>query len=155
MLMLDEITSYYKAITQQREKVLTALAGAPSEAWNWTPTSDATNSLFVLATHVIGSEHGWIFEILGQRARTRNRPAEFMAQGTSLDALRAEYARVADQTRQVLESLTEADLETTRAREGHDDVSVRWILLHVVEHSSEHLGQMELTKQLWETRGPS
>lgn len=156
--MLTEVSEYLNSIERQRARIFATLENAPSESWNWAPSGDETNSLFVLATHVIGSEHGWIFEILGRGAETRNRPAEFRAmadiaaKAESLDALRAEYERVAKQTRAIFENLTEQDLTTTRYRESHGEVSVRWILLHVIEHSSEHLGQMELTKQLWEAK---
>lgn len=37
-------------------------------------------------------------------------------------------------------------------REGHGDVTVRWILLHIFEHSSEHVRQMGLTQQHWEKK---
>ena len=154
--MLHEVSEYLNSIERQRAKIFATLENAPRESWNWAPSGDETNSLFVLATHVIGSEHGWIFEILGNGAQTRNRPAEFVAMadiaamGNSLDTLRAEYERVGNETREIFEHLTEQDLSTTRYRESHGDVSVRWIILHVIEHSSEHLGQMELTLQLWE-----
>lgn len=148
--MLPEVQEYLKSIESRRAKIFATLESAPPEAWNWTPTNDETNSLFVIATHCIGSEHGWIFEILGRGARTRNRSAEFFVKGNALDELRAEYEQVGKETRQVLSALTNDDLLTTRFRESHGDVSVRWIILHVIEHLSEHLGQMELTKQLWE-----
>lgn len=148
--MLTQVTEYLQSIETQRGKIFDILASAPREAWNWVPAGDETNSLYVIATHVIGSEHGWIFEILGRGEQTRNRPAEFQAKGNSLDALRAEYERVGNATREIFEKLTEQDLTDTRHRESHDDVTARWIILHVIEHSSEHLGQMELTKQLWE-----
>jgi uncharacterized damage-inducible protein DinB len=151
--MLPEVAQYFDSIERQRTRIFQTLEQASSDAWNWTPTNDETNSLFVMATHVIGSEHGWIYEVLHDGPKTRNRPAEFLAKGNSLEPLRAEFQRVAEQTRQVLEGLTEADLASTRHRASHGNVTVRWILLHVIEHSSEHVGQMELTKQLWERRG--
>lgn len=149
-MMLPEIAEYLKSLETRRKKVWETLANAPPEAWNWTPTKDETNSLYVLATHCIGSEHGWIFEILGNGARTRNRPAEFVARGDALDELRARYEQVGNETREVMSALTEDALLTTRHRESHGEVTVRWIILHVIEHCSEHLGQMELTRQLWE-----
>lgn len=150
--MVPEIAEYLQAIERVRTKIFETLEQAPHESWNWAPTSDETNSLFVMATHVIGSEHGWLYEILGNGEKTRNRPAEFLAQGNSLDALRAEYDRVANQTGQVLTALTENNLSAMHYRESHGNVSGRWIILHVIEHSSEHLGQMYLTKQLWEQK---
>lgn len=148
--MLPEITEYLDSLDRQRTKIFETLEGAPREAWNWMPTGDETNSLFVLAKHCIGSEHGWIFEILGRGQQTRVRSAEFVARGEAPDDLRAEFQRVANETRKVLGALTEDELVTARFRESHGQVSVRWIILHVIEHFSEHLGQMYLTKQLWE-----
>lgn len=151
--MLDEISEYLASIDGQHARILKTLQAADPASLNWTPTREETNSLFVLGTHVIGSEHGLIFELLGDGPRTRNRPAEFLAQGTHLDNLRLEYQRVAEETRQILAPLTEEDLNSTRYREGTGQVTVRWIILHLIKHLSEHLGQMELTKQLWEQRG--
>lgn len=148
--MLTEASEYLQSINRQRTKIFAVLEKAPIAALNWAPTNDETNSMYVIGTHVIGSEHGWIYEILGNGEKTRNRSAEFSVKGSGLDALRAEYQRVAQQTEKVLDALTEADMTTLRFRESHGDVTVRWILLHVIEHSSEHLGQLELTLQMWE-----
>jgi len=150
--MLAEITEYLEHLRALRGKVLQTLEGLGADALNWTPTNDATNSLFVLATHCIGSEHGWMFEILGRGELTRNRPAEFLARGDDLAALREQYARIARETEALLATRTLDDLLTTRARTPFGDVSERWIILHVLEHYSEHLGQMYLTRQLWEGR---
>ncbi len=148
--MLSEVAEYLKSVESRRAKIFQTLESAPPDSWNWTPTNDETNSLFVLATHCIGSEHGWIFEILGRGEKTRNRSAEFLVKGNALEDLRAEYERVGNETREILLALTNEELLTTRSRESHGEVSVRWIILHVIEHLSEHLGQMELTKQIWE-----
>ena len=148
--MLPEIQEAIENLRTQRAKVLQTLDGLSADALNWSPTAQGTNSLFVLATHCIGSEHGWMFEILGRGAQTRNRPTEFLAHGAGLDALRVEYARVAAETETLLAMRTPEDLLTTRNREGFGDVSERWIILHVIEHYAEHLGQMYLTRQLWE-----
>jgi uncharacterized damage-inducible protein DinB len=148
--MLPELDEILRYLTALRAKMLGTLEDAGPAAWNWTPTSDNSNSLYVLATHAIGSEHGWIFEILGQGDKTRDRASEFRAAAHDLGELHASYARVAQETQDLLATLTGDDLVKTRFREGYGQVSGRWILLHVIAHYSEHLGQMYLTKQLWE-----
>jgi uncharacterized damage-inducible protein DinB len=148
--MLPEIAEAIEHLRELRAKVLKTLEGLDADALNWAPTNVATNSLYVLATHCSGSEHGWIFEILGRGEPTRNRSAEFLAQGIDLEGLREQSARVAQETETLLATRTRDDLMTTRYREGFGDVSERWIILHVIEHYSEHLGQMFLTRQLWE-----
>ncbi len=148
--MIPEINAYLEELNVLRGKVLQTLEDLTPEAWNWTPLENDANSLFVLATHMIGSEHGWIFEILGEGDKTRNRPAEFTARAIDLGELHARYARVAAETTAVLENRTASDLAGTRHREGYGDISERWIILHIIAHYGEHLGQMYLTRQLWE-----
>jgi uncharacterized damage-inducible protein DinB len=149
--MLPETQAYVDTLRELRGKVLKTLEGLNAAALNWTPTNDATNSLFVLGTHCIGSEHGWIFETFHQGPKTRNRPGEFLAKGEDLSALRAEYERTARESEVILQPLTEAGLEATRDTPNHGAVTGRWIMLHVIRHYSEHLGQMYLTRQLWES----
>jgi uncharacterized damage-inducible protein DinB len=148
--MLPEIQCYLDTLRDLRGNVLKTLEGVDAAGLNWTPTKDETNSLFVLATHCLGSEHGWIFETLHQGPETRNRPAEFLAKGDNVEALRQQYAQAERQTEEILGALTEADLATTREAGAHGTVTVRWIAMHVVKHYSEHIGQMYLTRQLLE-----
>lgn len=150
--MLPEISQALANLRDLRTKIFETLNGLDAQALNWSPTTEGTNSLFVLATHCIGSEHGWMFEILGRGEQTRNRAAEFQARGGDLAALREHYALVTQETESLLAARTAEDLYTTRHREGFGEVSERWIVLHAIEHYSEHLGQMYLTRQLWEDR---
>jgi uncharacterized damage-inducible protein DinB len=148
--MLPEIQCYLDTLRDLRANVLKTLEGVDAAGLNWTPTNDATNSLFVLATHCVGSEHGWIFETLHRGPKTRNRPAEFLAKGDNVETLRQQYAEAERETGEILGALTEADLATTREAGAHDTVTLRWIAMHVVKHYSEHIGQMYLTRQLLE-----
>ncbi|MGD2049341.1 MAG: DUF664 domain-containing protein, partial [Chloroflexota bacterium] len=45
-------------------------------------------------------------------------------------------------------NLSATDLDEDRQVEGRQ-VSVRWAILHVIDHTALHLGQMQLTYQLW------
>ncbi len=148
--MNPEIAEYLKALRELREKVLKTLDGVNSEGLNWKPTGDETNSLFVIATHAVGSEHGWIYEILGDGVKTRNRSAEFQAHGISIDELKKKFAQVAQESEMALTPLTSENLLEARHRDDRGDVTKRWIILHVIQHYSEHIGQMYLTRQLWE-----
>lgn len=148
--MLPEIECYLDTLRDLRANVLKTLEGVDAAGLNWTPTNDGTNSLFVLATHCLGSEHGWIFETLHRGPKTRNRPSEFLAKGDDLGALRTQYAQAGRETQEILGALTEADLAKTRDAGAHGTVTARWIVVHVVKHYSEHIGQLYLTRQLLE-----
>lgn len=148
--MLPEIESYLETLRDLRGNVLKTLEGVDAAGLNWTPAKQETNSLFVLGTHCVGSEHGWIFETLHRGPKTRNRPSEFQAKGNDVDTLRQQFERTARETQEILSGLTEADLETTRDAGRHGTVTARWIIMHVIRHYSEHIGQMYLTRQLLE-----
>jgi len=150
--MNPELQTYLDRIENLRAQISELLAGLPAEALNWRPVEGeddhATNSLGALATHVAGAEHFWIAEVIGGRAQTREREAEFRAQATDAAALVRLLAEVGAESREVLAAYSDDDLSQTRQREGRT-ITVRWALLHVVDHTALHLGHMQLTYQLW------
>jgi hypothetical protein len=52
-----------------------------------------------------------------------------------------------------LSGLAESDLGVTWLNPRGERRSVRWIIGHVIAHYGEHIGQMALTRQLWEESG--
>jgi len=87
-------------------------------------------------------------EIIGRTPIQRDREAEFAAQGVSLADLKARLDAAAKIAQEVLSPLTEPQLE--EARQFRDrTVTVRWAILHVIEHFATHIGHMQLTRQLW------
>jgi uncharacterized damage-inducible protein DinB len=130
--------------------MLLALEGLNADALNWHPLPEETNSLYALAFHSLGAERRWLHEIVGQRQIERDREAEFRARGDDLAALRALYDAVPRASEEILARLVESDLDAVRPEPKPH--AVRWCILHVIEHYHEHLGQMRLTRQLWENR---
>ncbi len=151
--MTPEVSTYLERIGQLRGEVWKMLEGLDAAGLDWTPLPEDTNSLFVLATHAIGSEHGWIAETLADEPHTRVRSKEFLARGKNMGELRERFEATAVETERILGRLTEDDLEQVREQERHGKITVRWIMLHVIEHYSLHLGQMQLTRQLFEAKG--
>ncbi len=151
--MVPEVASYLEFLNKKRAEVWKNLDGVSAEGLNWTPLPQDTNSLLVLATHALGAEHGWIAETVGREPQTRVRSQEFLARGDNVNALRERYEATARETERILAGLSEQDLASTRVDRGGETVTVRWAIEHVIEHYAEHIGQMKLTRQLWEQRG--
>ncbi|MCX6029467.1 MAG: DUF664 domain-containing protein [Chloroflexi bacterium] len=152
--MLPELVHYLQLLDDLRHQVRELIADLPADTLNWRPIADqdehATNSLAVLAAHVAGAEHFWIAEVIGQRPATRDRDAEFrIAAADASDLLRRLDAGAAE-TAEVLSSLSETDLNGVRVARGRE-VTVRWGILHVIDHAALHLGHMQITYQLWKT----
>jgi uncharacterized damage-inducible protein DinB len=151
--MLPEVSQYLAMIEDLRGQVEVLITDLPAEALNWRPlvggVSHATNSLAVLAAHVAGAEHFWIAEVVGGYPATRVRSKEFEVEAAAAAALLEQLAQVGRETRTVLEELTAEELAKIRVVHGRETYT-RWAILHAIEHTALHLGQMQLTRQLWE-----
>ena len=150
--MIAELDNYLERIEDLRGQISGLLADLPAEALNWRPIEGrddhVTNSLAVLAAHVAGAEHFWIAEVVGGRPATRDRDAEFAVVAATPAELLQILEKVSHETRDVLSALSESDLSGTRQAKDRM-VSVRWGILHVIDHTSLHLGHMQMTYQLW------
>jgi uncharacterized damage-inducible protein DinB len=143
---------YEQRIEDLRWQVGELIADLPAEALNWRPIEGdeehATNSLAVLAAHVAGAEHFWIAEVIGGYPSTRDRDGEFVSQVTDASELVRRLEESGAEMRAVFSTLSEADLDGTREARGRT-VTVRWCILHVIDHTALHLGHMQITYQLW------
>lgn len=149
--MLSEAETYLDRLKDRRAQVLRVLDGLDASALDWKPLDAQVNSLAVLSVHCLGSERHWVHEIIGGRKIERDREAEFRARAIEVASLQAMYAAAALESEHVLSQLTTSDMDALRGNPPHTH-TVRWCLLHVVEHYSEHVAQMWLTRQLWENK---
>ncbi len=150
--MIKEIENYLLVLNDLRNQAKTLLEGLPQEALDWRPINDegelTTNSLAVMATHLGGSEAFWMKEVIGGQSIRRDRDAEFVVKGLDLSKLIAKLDTAGEDTQPVLSSLTPVQLEETR-KFRERTVTIRWYILHVIEHYAMHVGHMQLTRQLW------
>ena len=150
--MISELDNYLNRLDDLHGQVSNLIAELPAEALNWRPIegkdNHITNSLAVLATHIAGAEHFWIAEVIGGRPATRDRDAEFVNVATSTAELLQILEKISRETKEVLSALSESDLNGI-CQAKNRTVSVRWCILHVVDHTSLHLGHMQITYQLW------
>lgn len=150
--MLKEIQGYLTTLSELRNQVKNLLEGLPQDALDWRPIQGegelATNSLAAIGAHLAGSESYWMKEIIGRQPIQRNREAEFATRGVEVAKLKARLDAAAKSAEEVLSSLTETQLEESRKFRDRP-VSVRWSILHVIEHIAVHIGHMQLTHQLW------
>ena len=148
--MQSFFTEYINLLQQSHNEILEALEALPSAALDWTPGPDM-NSISVLVFHLTGAERYWIGDVAAQDPKERDRDAEFRVHDVGVDVLKKRLEDNLEYARNVSEKFTLQDLETTRvsARDGRT-FTVAWALLHALEHTTLHLGQIQLTRQLWE-----
>lgn len=142
--------NYLDLLQDCHNGILRALEGLPQTALDWVPGQDM-NSIGVLLAHIIGSERYWIGDIAAQESSNRDRDAEFRVRDVETDVFRKRLADNLEYARNVLEKMSLEDLEAARVSPNNErEYTLAWALLHALEHATSHLGQIQLTRQLWE-----
>jgi hypothetical protein len=109
-----------------------------------------SNSAFALVTHVQGMTARWVRTVNRGIIVPRDRPAEFRATGTVSEALAVlaatrallhEDARAAAPREQPVDPAHDNDGSISYATQGD-------VLLHVYEELAQHLGQLEVTRDV-------
>jgi len=141
-----------RTLAEMRQTV----AEFPPEALNWKPAGEDTNSVAVLATHSLHSTHSWLSTALGEPLPDRDRDSEFRVNADDPAALIDLFDRMSSECTALFDREPTMDWARSAARTRGPDASdaievpAAWALLHAIEHLREHLGQMQLTRQLWD-----
>jgi uncharacterized damage-inducible protein DinB len=143
---------YLKLLQDCHNGILQVLEGLPPAALDWIPGQDM-NSISVLVFHLTGAARFWIGDIAAQEPSNRDRGAEFRVHDVGVDVLKKRITDNLEYAHNALEKMTLQDLEALRVRpsDGHE-FTVAWALLHALEHATSHLGQIQITRQLWEQK---
>jgi DinB superfamily len=116
---------------------------------NWKPLPLA-NSIAVLIVHSLGSEREMI-RAVRKLSTERDREAEFKAESDAADLI-AQLNRADRELDEHLGALTAADLTEMRPRgDRPPKPGMEWLISNY-GHAREHLAQIELTKQLYDSR---
>lgn len=114
----------------------------------WCPPAPDTNSIYALAMHTMGNAEENILETLCGRPVGRQRDAEFARAGGAAD-VRARWQDLGPRLNTALAALTPGTLERECPHPRRGTISGREVLIVVARHAAEHLGQAELTRDLW------
>ena len=127
-----------------------ALDGLDESALNWRPGVEETNSLYVLASHMIGVQRMMV-SLAVRAAIQRDRAEEFRASGNSAAALLEALSKAEGEVAGWLEQVTPEMLAETRTYLNRE-ITVARCLAMAARHLGEHAGHVGLTRQLWDQR---
>lgn len=115
------------------------------------PSSPLTTVVGVVS-HLRWVEHHW-FEVsfLGEAGRGPASPAdpdaEWRVAGSSLPALLDAYDQQCERSREIV-AAHDLDRIEAYAPPGIEPVSLRWILVHMIEETARHLGHLDALREL-------
>ncbi len=133
-----------------------AINGIEFPELNWRP-SPTSNTIGNLIKHITGSESFWIHHVVGGYKTNRDRPSEFEKNEFQIINLREEMDNVHEITSNVLTNLTNEQLTEMRSYPSKQaavdqNTTIHWCLMHVLEHTAQHIGQIFYIRKLYAER---
>ena len=138
---------YWRFITSSVDRLLACLDGLDEAALNWRPLPNA-NSLYVLATHLIGNIEETVWGLVCGQPVVRDRDAEFSATGYDAPLLQTRWQTLQTHIAHHLAQLSSSTLEQEHLHPRRGSLTGWAILLIVARHAAEHLAHAELTRDL-------
>jgi hypothetical protein len=140
------LAGLYRALHEQlREHI----RGMDHGTLNWRPLPKA-NSIAVLVVHVLGAERD-VMRTLRSAPSDRDREAEFRVESDAADLL-VLLDQADRELDEYLGAVTADDLTGMKPRgDRPPKPGIEWLLSNY-GHAREHVAQLELTKQLYDSR---
>ena len=149
-------------LQQVRGRLLDVVKAMDKDILDFTPDERKIETIGTLCLHIAAVEWSWIFEdIYGKEMNFEEWKYAFpLRSSVNVPQLRGKekmfYIDVLDKVRkEVMQKIikwTDADLARrvgmTRASEIEAQYTIEWILFHIIEHETLHIGQINLLRRL-------
>ena len=132
-------------LQRQRELVLWKCEGLADDAARAVSTPTGL-TVHTLVRHLAGVERGWLLEGFAGEPAVRVRDEEFVDRGESLADLLAAFREQIRRSDEVIAAHALDEVGVVR------DHSLRWMVLHLIEETSRHLGHLDLLCELADGR---
>jgi uncharacterized damage-inducible protein DinB len=140
-LASGEADTLHALLQYQRESLLSKVDGVDEDRARWSPVGSGT-SLLWLVTHVAAAEVTWVLRRFAGQDPAASEPPD----GTLRDAAEA-YRRGWRQVDAVAFAGAGLD-ELCRRPDPGPPVSLRWVLMHLLEETARHAGHADILREL-------
>jgi uncharacterized damage-inducible protein DinB len=145
-----EKESLHVSLDRHRDVVVWKIEGL-SDADARRPMTPSGTSLLGLVKHLAAVEYGWFCNTFGFETE----PLPFVdddpdadlrvTPDETMDDVLGFYARARTAADAVIDEL---DLDDTGTSWHGDTVSLRWVLIHMIEETARHVGHMDIVREL-------
>ena len=138
-----------------RDDMRESIENLPPEAINWRPPAPDTNSIAVMTHHSMLSTRQWFCVAVDEKQPERDRDSEFNVEYKDADSLVAMLEKTAAECLALISNDRTVDWSAVRTHwnpQTDIEVSAAWAVMHALEHLREHVGEIALTRHLWDAR---
>jgi hypothetical protein len=151
----SEAAIFWRYVSSSLDRLVALALELDTDGFHWRPPAPETTSIAALAFHTLGNAEENILETLCSWPVNRDREGEFAAHGRTQDDLRERWATLRPRLEQALSGLDDEGLNAPCNHPRRGLLTGREVLIVVARHSAEHLGQAELTRDLWLASRPN
>ena len=144
----SEAMIYWRYISSTLDRLMTLALEIDDEGLRWEPPAPQTNSIAALASHTLTNAEENILQTLCGQPGLADGARGFTRQADS-ETLRSRWDDLRPQLGDGLSRLPPEALNEDRNHPRRGTITGREVLLVVARHAAEHLGQAELTRDLW------
>lgn len=148
--MDSEVKPFVQTIDLLHDDIYKAVEPLSDDEINWRHPH-LTNTVGILLRHVAGSERQWILEVVGGRTIERKRDEEFGRERLQKAPLVENLRRAQAEVKEILERMSPAGLmeEVEQIFRGKTVMFTKsWGILHSIQHTAYHLGQIQLFRKM-------
>jgi Protein of unknown function (DUF664) len=152
-ISVDELVSYTERAVDQMADIVGDLG---DDLANRRPALPGANSPYAILRHCLGVMEFWGGQVVAGRVVQRDRAAEFRASGPVATLIAAARDGKASFRADAAKADPAAPPRGTHPSKDRDELENRSqgsALLHVLEEVTQHLGQMELTRDVLRNGG--
>jgi hypothetical protein len=146
----EEKTSLRVSLDRHRDVVRWKLEGLDDGQLRRPMTPSGTN-LLGLVKHLAGVEYGWFCETFGRATE----PLPFVEDDPDADLRVEPHESTADilafydrACAAADQAISELDVEHTGTSWSGETVSLRWVLIHMIEETARHAGHLDIVREL-------
>jgi hypothetical protein len=152
-----EVASFWRFIASSLDRLLAVAQALEADGLHWRPPAPGANSVAMLVRHTLGNAEENLLMILCGQPFARQRDDEFVDRSVSAADLVTAWHDVRPRLEAALATVEAEEMTRIRPHPRRGSVSGRDVLIIVARHAAEHLGQAELTRDLylWQAGHPA
>lgn len=144
-----EVATFWRFISSSLDRLVAVGVSLNAPGLHWRPPAPGTNSVAVLVRHTLGNAEENLLKVLCGQPIARQRNGEFLDRSVSAADLVAVWQELRSRLEAALAYVEAAEMTRVRPHPRRGSVTGREVLVVVTRHAAEHLGQAELTRDLW------
>ena len=142
---------YLERLSVHHERIAKTLDGLSLEMID--AKQPQMNSIGMLVMHLTEAERYWVAGVACERDYVRDREAEFNSSGLDAAALLARLDEQRTFLQEAFASLDVSQLDDIRITpRDPDGCTVRWALLHALEHTALHTGHIQILRKYYQAQ---